>query len=144
MALQVATGFGLGRVPIAQGTIAAAVATLLGAGLLTLPPWALATAAFAATFGGIWSIAVSGANDDPGWVVIDEIAGQWITLLALPRPSAPWLLAAFLLFRALDIAKPWPISWADERHGPVWVMADDVMAGAIGALLLLAARAALA
>ena len=68
------------------------------------------------------------------------MAGQWITLLALPRPAPFWLLAAFLLFRVLDIAKPGPIGWADRQHGPLGVMADDVIAGAIGAALLLAAR----
>ena len=127
--------------------MASLAATLLGAVLLALSPWLLAAAALAATLGGIWAIGAGRAQcepgGDPGWVVIDEIAGQWITLLALPRPAAWWLLAAFLLFRVLDIAKPGPVGWADRRAGPVWVMADDVIAGAIGAALLLAARAVL-
>lgn len=140
----VASGFGLGRAPLAQGTVASAAATLIGAGLFALSHWVLAAAVLAATLGGIWAVAAVEGDDDPGWIVIDEIAGQWITLLALPRPALPWLLAAFLLFRALDIAKPGPIGWADRRHGPAGVMADDVIAGAIGAALLLAARAILA
>ena len=127
------------RSPTAR-TIASAAAVLLGAGLLAWSPWALAIAALAATLGGVWAIAAADAGDDPGWVVIDEVAGQWITLLALPRPAPFWLLAAFLLFRVLDIAKPGPIGWADRQHGPLGVMADDVIAGAIGAALLLAAR----
>ena len=135
-----AAGLGLGHAPAAPGTIASAAAVLLGAGLLAWSPWALAIAALAATLGGVWAIAAADAGDDPGWVVIDEVAGQWITLLALPRPSPFWLLAAFLLFRVLDIAKPGPIGWADRQHGPLGVMADDVIAGAIGAALLLAAR----
>ena len=145
----IAGGFGLGHAtPAAQGTVATLAATLLGAVLLALSPWLLAAAALAATLGGIWAIGAVRAQcepgGDPGWVVIDEIAGQWITLLALPRPAPWWLLAGFLLFRVLDIAKPGPIGWADRRGGPVWVMADDVIAGAIGAALLLAARAVLA
>ena len=112
--------------------------------LLALSPWLLAAAALAATLAGVWAIGAARADGDPSWVVIDEIAGQWITLLALPRPAPWWLLAAFLLFRVLDIAKPGPIGWADRRGGPVWVMADDVIAGAIGAVLLFAARAVLA
>ncbi len=139
----IAGGFGLGRAPVASGTVAAFAATLLGAVLLALSPWLLAAAALGATLGGVWAITAARAEGDPGWVVIDEIAGQWITLLALPRPAPWWLLAAFVLFRVLDIAKPGPIGWADRRGGPVSVMADDVIAGAIGAVLLLAARAIL-
>ena len=76
-------------------------------------------------------------------MVIDEVAGQWIILLALPRPSLPWLAAGFVLFRLLDIAKPGPVGRADRRHGAVWVMADDVIAGLIGAAMLLGVRMAL-
>lgn len=130
--------------PLAEGTAAAAVATLAGALLLALSPWALAAGAALATALGVWAIGACAVGDDPGWVVIDEIAGQWIALLAVPRPAALWLVAAFVLFRALDIIKPGPIGWADRRRGPVWVMADDVIAGAIAAALLLAARAVLA
>jgi phosphatidylglycerophosphatase A len=140
----IASCFGLGHVPVASGTVASAAATLLGAALLHLSPWALPAAALAATLGGVWAIFAAGADDDPGWVVIDEFAGQWITLLALPRSAPIWLLAAFLLFRALDIAKPGPVGWAERQPGPVGVMADDVIAGAIGAALLLAMRAILA
>jgi phosphatidylglycerophosphatase A len=91
----------------------------------------------------VWAIGAAGAGAaDPGWVVIDEIAGQWLTMLALPRPSLPGVIAAFLLFRLLDIAKPGPIGWADRRAGPLAVMGDDLIAGAIGAALLFAVRAA--
>ncbi len=132
---------GLGRFPWAPGTVASAVAVLTGAGLLQVSPWMLAVAAIAATLAGIWAIAATGAGAaDPGWVVIDEVAGQWLTLLALPRPTVPGLLAAFLLFRLLDITKPGPIGWADRRHDAVGVMADDVIAGLIGAAILLVVR----
>jgi len=73
---------------------------------------------------------------DPGFVVIDEVAGQWIALLGLPRPSAIGLLAAFLLFRLLDIAKPGPVGWADRQGGAAGIMADDLIAGAIAAGIL--------
>jgi phosphatidylglycerophosphatase A len=137
----IAGAFGLGRFPWAPGTLASLVAVLLGAGLLHLSPWLLAVAAVAATLAGIWAIGAADAGaDDPGWVVIDEVAGQWLTLLALPRPTLPGLIVAFLLFRLLDIAKPGPIGWADRRTGPLAVMGDDVIAGVSGAVLLLAAR----
>ncbi len=80
------------------------------------------------------------ADADPGWVVIDEVAGQWITLLGLREPTPLGLLAAFALFRTLDIAKPGPVGWADRRRGAVGVMADDVIAGGLGAALLWALR----
>ncbi|HET9019370.1 MAG TPA: phosphatidylglycerophosphatase A [Acetobacteraceae bacterium] len=143
-AVAIAAGLGLGRAPAAPGTVASAAAVLLGAVLLAWSPWALAAASVAATLGGIWAIRAAAAGDDPGWVVIDEVAGQWITLLALPRPAPLWLLAGFVLFRVLDIAKPGPVGWADRRHDPLGVMLDDVIAGAIGAALLLAARAIVA
>jgi phosphatidylglycerophosphatase A len=57
---------------------------------------------------------------------------------ALPA-GAGWVgvAAAFLLFRAFDILKPWPVSWADRQHGATGVMLDDILAGAIAAALLL-------
>jgi phosphatidylglycerophosphatase A len=73
-------------------------------------------------------------------VVIDEFAGQWITLLALAQVTAAGLIVAFVLFRVLDIAKPGPIGWADRQHGTFGIMADDVIAGAIGAAILLMVR----
>jgi phosphatidylglycerophosphatase A len=136
----VASGLGCGASPWAPGTVASLVAVAVGAGLLWVSPWLLAAAAAAAAVGGVWAIGAAGAGDDPGGVVIDEFAGQWLTLVALAAPTPAGLLAGFVLFRALDIAKPGPIGWADRRHGPVAVMADDVVAGAIGAALLLAAR----
>jgi phosphatidylglycerophosphatase A len=128
-------------VPRAPGTAAAFFAVLAGAGLLALSPALLALAAVLAAWAGARAIAACGAQDDPGWVVIDEIAGQWVAMLALPRPSPAGLAAAFVLFRLFDIAKPGPIGWADRQRGPWSVMGDDLMAGAIVALLLLIARA---
>jgi phosphatidylglycerophosphatase A len=134
---------GLGRFPWAPGTLASLVAAAVGAGLLQISPWLLAAAAVVATLAGLWAIRAAGAGEaDPGWVVIDEVAGQFLTLLALPRPTWPGLAAGFLLFRLLDLAKPGPIGWADRRHGALAVMGDDVIAGVIGALLLLTGRAA--
>ena len=132
--------FGCGRFPITPGSAGSLAAILIGWPLLLLPGWVLAVAAALATAGGLWAVAVLGASDDPGWVVIDEVAGQWIALLGLARPSFTGLLAAFVLFRILDIAKPGPIAWADRQHGPVGVMADDLIAGGIAALMLWGAR----
>ena len=61
-------------------------------------------------------------------------------MLALARVAPLGLLAAFVLFRVLDIGKFGPIGWADRRHDPIGVMADDVIAGAIAAVILWAVR----
>jgi phosphatidylglycerophosphatase A len=139
LARLVASGFGMGRVPVAAGTAASVVATLLGAGLLLASPVWLALVALAATFGGYWAVASARIEGDPGWVTIDEFAGQFIVLLGLPHVSPGWLVAAFLLFRVLDITKLGPVGWAERKHGAFGVMADDVIAGILGALVLLAA-----
>jgi phosphatidylglycerophosphatase A len=132
----IAAGFGTGYAPVAAGTVASAAAVLTGAVLLQLSPLVLAIAALAATLGGYRAVQHARIEGDPGWVVIDEFAGQWITLLALARPTVPGLIAAFLLFRIFDITKLGPVGWADRRHGAFGIMADDVIAGIIAAALL--------
>jgi phosphatidylglycerophosphatase A len=136
----IAAGFGTGYAPLAPGTVASGVAVLVGAVLLAVSPLALALAALAASVGGAIAVQRAGVTGDPGWVVIDEFAGQWITLLALARPTVSGLLAAFILFRVLDITKLGPIGWADRQHGTFGIMADDVIAGVIGALILVLVR----
>jgi phosphatidylglycerophosphatase A len=132
----IAGGLGTGFVPMAAGTVASLAAVLAGAALMLLPPWVLPLAVLLVTVGGFLAIRRAGVQGDPGWVVIDEFAGQWITLLALHRPSAIGLTLAFILFRILDITKLGPIGWADRQHGAFGIMADDVIAGALAALLL--------
>lgn len=136
----IAAGFGTGFAPLAAGTVASAAAAMTGAGLLLLSPWLLLVAAFLAAIGGYLAVKQAAIKGDPGWVVIDEFAGQWITLLALVRPSIHGVLAAFILFRLFDITKLGPIGWADRQHGAFGIMADDVIAGVVAGALLLAAR----
>jgi phosphatidylglycerophosphatase A len=138
----IASGGGSGYSPVAPGTAGSLVALVLGAGLFALSPWVLAAAALVVSVGGVWAVRASAAKGDPGWIVIDEFAGQWIALLALGRLSALGLLAAFALFRLFDIWKPGPVGWADRWHTPAGVMADDVIAGALAAAVLAAARLA--
>jgi phosphatidylglycerophosphatase A len=132
----IASGFGAGFAPVAPGTVGALAAAIAGGGLMRLSPWALPVGVVIATAAGLWSIAASGARDDPGWVVVDEVAGQWVAMLGLSHLSLAGLAASFVLFRALDIGKPGPVGWADRRGGAFWVMADDLIAGAIAALAL--------
>jgi phosphatidylglycerophosphatase A len=99
----------------------------------------LAIAAGIAFFVGWWAaarVAEANAVDDPGVIVIDEVAAQWLVLL--PAPLDPFAYAlAFLLFRIFDIWKPWPVRWADRHlHGGLGVMLDDLLA-AVYALIVL-------
>jgi phosphatidylglycerophosphatase A len=136
----IAAGFGSGYAPLAAGTVASAAAVVVGALCLLLSPWLLAAAALLATIGGYLAIRRAAIDGDPGWVVIDEFAGQWITLLALARPTTSGLIAGFILFRLFDITKLGPVGWADRRHGAFGIMADDVIAGMIAAALLITVR----
>jgi phosphatidylglycerophosphatase A len=73
---------------------------------------------------------------DPGKVVIDEVAGQYIALMAAPLVLEGWwtIIAAFLLFRFFDIVKPYPARRLESLHGGLGIMADDVVAGAYAAI----------
>jgi len=138
------------------------VATLGGIGLIRPAPgtWGSAVVLPAAWLGpaaclglsallvlaGLWAVhalAREGAEKDPGWVVIDEGAGQLLALSMLPA-GTPWLWAwvvpAFLLFRLFDILKVGPVGWADRRKGFGWVMADDLVAGGLAAAAILLLR----
>lgn len=75
-------------------------------------------------------------REDPGHVVIDEVAGQWLTLVVC-RPDWPHALVALGLFRLFDITKPWPIRKLEALPGGWGIMLDDLAAGIFGALVLL-------
>lgn len=151
IALLLATGFGIGRLPIAPATWASAAVALL---LYLIPgslaaPAALGAAALAATAVGVWASheAEKELGHDAHPIVIDEVAGMLIAVWALPPGAGPrhpalLLLVAFLLFRVLDVAKPFPIRQSQRLHGGWGVVTDDVLAGiATNVLLRLALRA---
>ena len=72
---------------------------------------------------------------DASEVIIDEVAGQWIPLVIIPL-DVNWYIAAFLLFRFFDISKIGPVGHAETFTGGVGVMADDLVAGILAALVL--------
>ncbi|HEX4021248.1 MAG TPA: phosphatidylglycerophosphatase A [Acidobacteriaceae bacterium] len=74
-------------------------------------------------------------KDDPGFVVLDEVAGQWIALAAATARWQEWLLA-FLLFRVFDILKPTPARQLDRMHSGFGIMMDDVAAGVYAMLVV--------
>ncbi len=99
----------------------------------------LAAVALILLGGGCWAagtVAKARGIADPGEIVIDEVAGQLLVLLAAPPDPLAWLLA-FALFRLFDIWKPWPVGWAD-RHvgGGFGIMLDDVLAAGYASLVL--------
>ncbi len=143
----IATCAGLGYLRPGPGTWTAVVATLLWLALafpVHLAPHALlivtlGLAVVTTAVGVVASTRVARESGihDPGFVVIDEAAGQFTALLAACLPFASWrtALVALVLFRAFDILKPWPVS-ALERLPEGWgIMIDDVAAG-IYALIL--------
>jgi phosphatidylglycerophosphatase A len=101
--------------------------------------WALAAATLLVSLIGWWAAETYAGQTgiaDPSEVVIDEVAGQWLTLLVVP-PNPWFYLAGFALFRLFDIRKPWPVSWADRSlPGGLGIMVDDLFAGLYAALFL--------
>jgi phosphatidylglycerophosphatase A len=132
----IASGGGVGRFPFAPGTVASLAALPFGALALWLDHRVLTLLAIFTCIIGTWAVHETNEQGDPGWIVIDEFAGQWIAMLGLGRASIHGLLAAFVLFRFFDIVKPGPVGWADRKDGAIGVMADDAVAGLIVAALL--------
>ena len=134
----VATAGGAGFAPVAPGTAGSAVGVVV---VLLTSRWPLAAQlALVAivTVAGIWSSGVAARHfgrEDPGEVVIDEVAGQMLTLFAT-GVGWPGTLLGFFLFRILDIVKPWPARRFEHLPGGLGIMADDLMAAVYGNLLL--------
>jgi phosphatidylglycerophosphatase A len=76
------------------------------------------------------------AQEDPGMVVVDEVLGQWVTLLGATALNWKSFLAAFILFRLFDIWKPWPVRNFERLPEGTGIVADDLAAGIYGALIL--------
>lgn len=143
-AVLLATGFGVGLLPAAPGTWGS-LAALPFAWLILWQtgPYGLLAAGLAVFAVGIWAggiYAERSASVDPGPVVIDEVAAQWLTLV--PAALDPvHFVAGFILFRIADILKPWPARWIErELPGGLGIMVDDVIAAAYAALGLTALK----
>jgi phosphatidylglycerophosphatase A len=135
-----ATWFGAGLLPMAPGTwgslaalpFAWAIATFFGQTALLIA----AAIVFCVGWWAAEQVGRASGIADEGSVVIDEVAGQWLTLVVVP-PSAAAYVLGFLLFRLFDITKPWPVSTAERRlPGGLGVMADDIVAAIYAAALL--------
>ena len=136
-----ASGFGAGYAPKAPGTFGSLVGLVLAALLLTAGHLPLLFGIIVVTGIGIYVVgAVGSAAQDPGWIVIDEIAGQMIPMLALTQLSFLGALLSFALFRLFDITKLGPVGWADARHDEYGVMGDDIIAGIFALIVMLLLR----
>lgn len=136
----IATFFGAGLLPGAPGTWGSLTALPCAWMIVSLTGvWGLLCAVIAVFGIGIWAAGrytrAAGLKDSQN-VVIDEVAGQWLTLLLVPLDPLAYF-AGFVLFRICDIVKPWPANWADRTvHGGLGIMLDDVIAGAYAFVLI--------
>jgi phosphatidylglycerophosphatase A len=143
----IAFGFGTGLSPVAPGTVGTLVGVLLFLPLSLLSVQAYAIVVALLFLFGCWvcgeSARLLGVHDHGG-IVFDEIVGYLVAAAPLlcfaPQPPpviAAAILAAFVLFRLFDILKPWPIRALDRSvHGGFGIMLDDLLAGAVAAVLL--------
>lgn len=156
-AVRLATAFGLGYAPVAPGTVGSLVAVvffvpflLWGANVFVQAAYLVALVVLG--LAGQWSVEEAlprWGGGDPRPIVIDEILGQWLTYGALvlahaldpatgvPGPGWKYLLAGFILFRAFDVMKPFPIRRSERLPGGAGVLMDDVLAGIYAGLGLL-------
>jgi phosphatidylglycerophosphatase A len=135
----IATGFYSGYLPKAPGTWGSLVGLVLFFLLHTL-----SLPVYLAVIAGLFAVGSLAAGEaekildkrDPGVVVIDEIVGMLIAMIAVPM--TPLTLAlGFILFRIFDIAKPFPVNFFDQRfHGGLGIMLDDVVAGIYSLIIL--------
>jgi len=147
----IGTGFGAGFWPWGPGTAGAVLATAVWLALHSVFTFAVLQVTtvvliVAFTLAGTWATQrlMPFWGDDPSRVVVDEMVGVWVALL----PAVDWCnasltaddwrlaLAALILFRFFDIVKPLGIRTLDRRRGAFWVMADDLLAGAYAAIIV--------
>ncbi len=134
-----AFGLGTGLSPVAPGTAGSLLGVVLAWLTLDLGVPAQIGIALGMLAAGIWICGESAKRlgiHDHGGIVWDEIVGMYLVLIVTPFGLFPWILA-FVLFRAFDIVKPWPIRDLDHRiKGGAGIMLDDLVAALYAALTL--------
>ena len=137
-----ATWFGCGYFPWGPGTIGSLAAIVIALLLRTYagtgrPALVVLIIVFIAP--AIWAATRTArllGKHDPSVVVVDEVLGQWVTLLGATALLWKSFVAAFLLFRLFDIWKPWPVRNFEKLPEGAGIVADDLAAGVYGALIL--------
>ena len=142
VALILATWFGCGYFPWGPGTVGS-LAALLIAIAVNLYLGGTRQFLFGITFillmPAVWAATKTAeitGKKDPGLVVVDEVLGQWVTLLGASSFKMGTFAAAFVLFRLFDIWKPWPVRQLEQLSRGYGIVADDLAAGIYGALIL--------
>lgn len=139
LAIAIATAGGAGFVPVAPGTAGSAVGVLVY-WLTRRWEWpAQALLLLVVAVVGVWASSLTASHvkrKDPGQVVIDEVAGQLVTLFGL-GVGIGGAVVGFLVFRLLDVIKPWPVRTLESLPGGLGIMADDLAAGVLGWVLML-------
>lgn len=143
----IGTGFGSGFWPWGPGTAGALTGMLIWYALSFMLN---STLLFAVTLSCIVVFTIAGTwavrrlspfwGSDPQKVVIDEMVGVWVPLLAVPASDIWLALASFVLFRLFDILKPLGIRTLDRRKGAFYVMADDILAGVYSIIIIVAVQ----
>lgn len=143
----IGTGFGSGFWPWGPGTAGALTGMLIWYALSFMLN---STLLFAVTLSCIVVFTIAGTwavrrlspfwGSDPQKVVIDEMVGVWVSLLAVPASDIWLALASFVLFRLFDILKPLGIRTLDRRKGAFYVMADDILAGVYSLIIIVAVQ----
>lgn len=153
LAVFIATGGGAGLIPFGPGTWGSLVGLLIAYGLIAtfsanvvLLQNVLIAASVILAAVGIWAgtrAETVFSRKDAGQIVIDEVCGQVISFVFIAPYIAGlggqwrwWMILGFLLFRAFDIFKPYPINKLQDLRGGFGVMMDDIVAGIYAAVLL--------
>lgn len=140
----IATWFGCGYSPVAPGTVGSLAALAIAWPLVHYAGWQplwFLVPVLVLTLPGVWAAGVTAVDvqqKDPQIVVVDEVLGQWLALAGARHLNLQSWVAAFVLFRLFDIWKPPPVRQLEGLHGGVGIVADDLMAGAYAALILVA------
>lgn len=143
----IGTGFGSGFSPFAPGTAGALLAVLIWFGISFIVSeicliWLTVALILFFTVMGVWATNRLEPfwGEDPSRVVVDEMVGVWIALLAAPSGNVWYALGAFALFRLFDIFKPLGIRRMESFPGGIGVMMDDILAGIYSFVVLIGVR----
>lgn len=145
VAKAISTGLGLGYAPLGPGTMGALAITIVYWFIPLDNLWYFIFLVLGITLIGVYSSSItekemqSNVGDqnfhDPGIIIIDEIAGMLVTLIAIPK-EFKYLVIAFILFRFFDIVKPFPIKKVEKLKAGWGIMMDDVVSGIFANVLL--------
>ena len=143
--LFLATGFGIGLMPIAPGTFWSMLGILLFLVLAHLNlsvSWLslIILILYFFSYVAVQSTLKIIKRSDPGEIVIDEVLGMMLVMMTIP-PDPKWIFLAFILFRMFDILKPWPINQVDSKlKNALGVILDDVLAALYAGIIIVGIR----